>query len=233
MDDKARDALVRARAKLFGKSSKDMRAALDQLRKKGATRDGILGFGFSPRNDDSNETIRVLVREKLSPKDLKRRKIAPIPRRIGGLRTDVVAALLNATSSPSPGTQIKLGSGAPIGSLTYILERNGQRHAVSASHVIAGPTEQPQQGDSVWVDGGPAATLRAWSPLAAFATVVADVAVARTELPATTAWPDGRAFAGGRSYDPQNGPFTFFGYSSGVRSGAGQASLRRSSIRRR
>lgn len=220
--DESRDALVRARKRLIGQSPARIKEALDQLRSKGATRDGIRGFGVVPSDGESAETLRILVRKKLRPAEVERRGFRAVPHRIGGLRTEVLAATADVANA-SPGAAIKLATGASVGSLTYIVDRNGQRNAVSASHVIAVPVDQPQQGDSVWVDNQPSGTLHAWLPLAPFATVTADVAVARTTLPATTNWPDGRVFSGTRDYDPLNGPFTFFGHVSGARSGSGDS----------
>lgn len=125
----------------------------------------------------------------------------------------------------APGSSIKHAVGSTLGSLACVIQIAGQPWALSASHVPAPSDVSPQCGDDVWIGSEPRAKLHAWTPVAPFSSVHVDAALASTGLVSTTSWPDGKPFAGKRAYDPQNGPFTFYGAISGVQSGSGDPIL--------
>ncbi len=226
MDPRVVEALARAQSKLVGKSARARRAATEAVRANGSTDDQIKGFGVGPKVTGgevvSEEAIVVHVAKKLTNAKLAKRKITSVPKKLASVATDV-ADVLAALASVPPGASMKHALGAELGSLACVLERGGLRWAIGASHVVAPASVFPQRGDDAWVGPSPAAKLHAWSAVAAFATVTTDVAVCKTDLPKTAAWPDGTAFAGTRDYAPANGPFTFYGFASGAKSAAGQA----------
>jgi len=188
----------------------------------------VRGFGVAPKlaagEPISENVIRFLVTNKLSPGVLAERGVGAVPKKLGAVATDVVAAF-DATTSEPPGTAVKHAIAGELGSLACVMDRNGIRIALAASHVVAPPSVFPLAGDDVWVGGAPRADLRAWTALSAFATVHADVAVSDTALAVTATWPDGAAFGGARDYAPANGPFTFYGFVSGARTAMGQPIL--------
>jgi hypothetical protein len=227
-DPRVFEALRRAEARVLGRSATARRAATDCVKSDGETSGLVRGFGVGPKvvggATTADEAIRFLVAKKLLPPALAKRGLAPLPKKLGSLPTDVVAHV-SAAATVAPGSATKHAVSGELGSLCCVLERGGVRVALSASHVVAPQNVFPNAGDDVWLGDAPRADLRAWTALAAFSTVVADVAVCDTSLAATDTWPDGAAFAGARDYVPANGPFTFFGWTSGTVSAAGQGIL--------
>ncbi len=221
-------ALKRAQMLVLGRSAAVRQANLAELRRSGTTDAGVRGFGLGPKLVNRVSTgaiaVRFHVASKLSVDDLEESGTSALPLTLAGMATDVVAVPFSS-SVAAPGASIKHAVGSTLGSLACILDLGGQLWALSASHVVAPSDVSPQCGDDVWIGSEPRAKLHAWTPVAPFASVHVDAALASTVLAATTHWPDGKTFAGKRAYDPQNGPFTFYGAISGAQSGSGEAIL--------
>ena len=228
IDDHARvaEALRRISRHVLGSAEETRSRRLAAIAEAGATDQGVMGFGPSVRWRGKTKTdtpaIRVLVRQKQTPAQLSKRGIRSLPHTSAGMAVDVVTGASAVFGVGAPGEVVKSAFSHEFGSLTCILDAAGGRYIVSASHVLAPADLTAAAGASVLLDDAPSGTLSAWTSLVAGGSTTADVALAQTTLPATTAWSDGSSFSGGRDYDPANGPFDVFGSVTGSASGDGR-----------